>query len=100
MCLALAPMKRLLGECQSGNYIEEMSKKSAKSRERIAVLGYGSQGRAVALNFRDSGYNILVGLPAGSKSRNRAKLDKFRIIVSVTEATKKADIICFAFPDY
>ncbi len=93
-------MKGLLGECQSGNYIGAVSKRRPKKRDRIAVIGYGSQGRAVALNFRDSGYEVTVGLPPKSKSRAKAKSDKFKNVVLVGDAVRDADIVCMAFPDY
>ena len=66
----------------------------------IAILGYGSQGRAIALNFRDSGYNVVMGLRSGSKSRRLARQDKFGQIHTLPEAVRKSDIICFAFPDH
>src|SRR3990172_13435807 len=93
-------MKGLLGECQSGNYIEAVHKQRPKKSDRIAVIGYGSQGRAVALNFRDSGYNIIIGLPPKSQSRPKAKADRFKNVVAVGEAVKSADMVCMSFPDY
>jgi ketol-acid reductoisomerase len=96
----MAPMKGLLGECQSGNYIGAVRKQRLKKSDRIAIIGYGSQGRAAALNFRDSGYDITIGLPQNSKSRTKAKADKFKKIVAVGPAIKTADIVCMAFPDY
>lgn len=93
-------MKRLLGECQSGNYIGAMPKKSRKKSDKVTVIGYGSQGRAVALNFRDSGYEVSIGLPAKSKSLAKAKADRFKNVGLVGEVVKSADIICMAFPDY
>jgi ketol-acid reductoisomerase len=66
----------------------------------VAVLGYGSQGRATALNLRDSGWNVIVGLRRGSKSRNMAHRDKFRQIYTISQAVAQADIVCFAFPDH
>ncbi|SYZ74480.1 Ketol-acid reductoisomerase [Candidatus Zixiibacteriota bacterium] len=67
---------------------------------KIAVLGYGSQGRAWALNLRDSGLDIIVGLPVRSKSRRTASKDGLKIVVPVSEAVKQADILIFAFPDH
>ena len=93
-------MKGLLGECQSGNYIVGVPKQRLKKSDKIAVIGYGSQGRAVALNFRDSGYDLTIGLPLKSKSRSKAKSDKFKNIAAVSEAVKTSDIIAMAFPDY
>ena len=49
-------------------YVESDVQSDALSGERIAVLGYGSQGRAHALNLRDSGYDVVVGLRPGGKS--------------------------------
>ena len=74
---------------------------SPKVNEKItvAVIGYGSQGRAIALNLQDSGYKIVVGLKSKSKSRAAARKDKIRDITTVSKAVNKADIVCFAFPD-
>ncbi|MBU2347272.1 MAG: ketol-acid reductoisomerase, partial [Alphaproteobacteria bacterium] len=48
--------------------------------KRVAMIGYGSQGRTHALNLRDSGVtDIVVGLKAGSKTRERAKADGFAV---------------------
>ncbi len=66
----------------------------------IAVLGYGSQGRALALNWRDSGRHIIVGLPSRSKSRRRAGADGMAKVTTPRRAAAQADIVCFAFPDY
>ncbi len=69
-----------------------------KSR-RIAILGYGSQGHAHALNLKDSGVtNIVVGLNAGSPSAERARLAGFEVATPV-EAVKNADIIMMLVPD-
>ena len=46
----------------------------------VAVLGYGSQGHAHALSLRDSGVDVRVGLPAGSKSREKAESDGLRVV--------------------
>lgn len=64
----------------------------------IAVLGYGSQGHAHALNLRDSGLNVIVGVRKGGKSYERAKRDGFDPL-SVREASEKADIIMVLLPD-
>lgn len=80
-------------------YIPKMKLKLLKNRT-IALLGYGSQGRAIGLNLKDSGCNLIIGLPANSKSKKIAKKDKFRNIVTVSKAVSEADIICFAFPDH
>ena len=64
---------------------------------RVAMLGYGSQGRSHALNLRDSGVQVIVGLREG-KSAETARMDGFRV-VPIAEAVKNADLIAFALPD-
>ncbi len=66
--------------------------------KKVAVIGYGSQGHANALNLRDSGVTVKVGLPAGSKSRAKAEADGVPV-VSVAEAARWADIIMLLTPD-
>jgi ketol-acid reductoisomerase len=65
---------------------------------KVAILGYGSQGHAHALNLRDSGVEVAVGLPEGSRSRARAQADKVRVLTP-GEAAKWADIIMILAPD-
>ncbi len=66
--------------------------------KRIAILGYGSQGHAHALNLRDSGLEVVIGLPEKSRSRERAKSDGFDVLTP-SEASKEADVIMFLVPD-
>lgn len=66
----------------------------------VAVLGYGSQGQAVALNLRDSGWDIVVGLRPDSASIEKARKDGINHVVTIEEAMAIADIICFALPDH
>jgi ketol-acid reductoisomerase len=63
-----------------------------------AVIGYGAQGRAHALNLRDSGLQVLVGLPPRSKSRRMARKEGLEV-VSTAEASRRGDIIFLAVPD-
>ena len=65
----------------------------------IAIIGYGSQGHAHALNLRDSGLNVVVGLHAGSKSRAKAKAAGLKVM-SVADAAKAADVIMVLVPDH
>ncbi|HEX8513056.1 MAG TPA: ketol-acid reductoisomerase [Allosphingosinicella sp.] len=58
---------------------------------RVAVIGYGNQGRAQALNLRDSGVSVIVGLPGGSGSRARAAADGFDVMTAA-EAAGKSDL--------
>lgn len=64
----------------------------------IAVIGYGSQGHAHALNAKDSGTNVIIGLHEGSKSKAKAEADGLQVL-SVADATKAADIVMVLIPD-
>jgi ketol-acid reductoisomerase len=64
----------------------------------IAVIGYGSQGHAHALNAKESGINVVVGLPATSKSRAKAEADGLTVLTPA-EATKVADVVMIVTPD-
>src|SRR5438094_7772815 len=64
----------------------------------IAVIGYGSQGHAHALNLRDSGHDVVVGLPAGSKSRARAEADGLAVR-EIEDAARNADVVVLLVPD-
>jgi len=64
----------------------------------IGVIGYGSQGHAQAQNLRDSGCQVIVGLAEGSRSREKAQSDGFRVMTA-TEVAKEADIIMMLAPD-
>src|SRR6476660_10224481 len=65
---------------------------------KVAVLGYGSQGHAHALSLRDSGVDVRVGLPAGSKSRAKAEEQGLRVLTPA-EAAAEADLIMILAPD-
>ncbi|HEU5304933.1 MAG TPA: ketol-acid reductoisomerase [Gemmatimonadales bacterium] len=65
---------------------------------KIAVVGYGSQGHAHALNLRDSGQDVVVGLYKGSKSWAKAEKDGLRV-TTVAEAAQMADVVMILLPD-
>src|SRR3954464_5217531 len=65
---------------------------------KVAVLGYGSQGHAHALSLRDSGVDVRVGLPEGSKSRAKAEDEGLRVLTPA-EAAAEADLIMVLAPD-
>ena len=64
----------------------------------IAIIGYGSQGHAHAQNLRDSGYEVVVGLKAGSRSWGKALTDGFDVR-EVVDAAKNADVVAILAPD-
>jgi ketol-acid reductoisomerase len=64
----------------------------------LAVLGFGSQGHAHALNLKDSGLNVIIGLYEGSKSIPVAREKGFEVF-STAEAVRRADVIFVAIPD-
>ncbi len=66
--------------------------------KRVAILGYGSQGHAHALNLRDSGVDVVVGLASGSKSLQRATDDGFSV-ATVSDAVRSADVVSVLIPD-
>ncbi len=78
-----------------------MANKSKIIKEnKIAIIGYGNQGRAWSKNLQDSGCNITVGLPTKSRSRKIAQKDEVKSIITTSRAVKESDIILFAFPDH
>ncbi len=66
--------------------------------KKVAILGYGNQGRAHALNLKDSGVDVIIGLYRQSKSWKRAEEDGLDVM-EVSDAVKEADIIMFLIPD-
>ena len=64
----------------------------------VAIIGYGSQGHAHALNLKESGVNVVVGLYAGSKSAKKAEESGLKVL-TVAEASKVADWIMILLPD-
>ena len=66
--------------------------------KRVAIIGYGNQGRAQALNLRDSGYDVVVGLRPGSSTAAKVKADGLRS-ASVDEAVAGADVVMLLAPD-
>ena len=67
-------------------------------KKTLAVIGFGSQGHAHALNLKDSGLKVIIGLYKKSKSRDVAKKLGFEVM-DTAEAVKAADVIFVAIPD-
>jgi ketol-acid reductoisomerase len=67
--------------------------------KNVAVLGYGSQGHAHSLSLRDSGVDVRIGLPEGSKSREKAEAEGLRVMTPA-EAVEEADVIVILAPDH
>ncbi len=65
---------------------------------KVAVIGYGSQGHAHALNLQDNGVEVVVGLQTGSKSADKAKAAGLKVM-SVAEASGWADVVMVLIPD-
>jgi len=78
-------------------YENDVKKENLKGKI-VAIIGYGSQGRAQALNLHDSGIDVIVGLYDGSKSIELAKKDGLKVD-TVAGAAEKADIIQILIPD-
>ncbi|WP_297887303.1 ketol-acid reductoisomerase [Sulfurihydrogenibium sp.] len=79
-------------------YYDEDASLDYLKDKTVAIIGYGSQGHAHALNLRDSGIKVVVGLLAGSRSIEKAKAEGFEVY-SPDEAAKKADVIMILTPD-
>jgi ketol-acid reductoisomerase len=80
-------------------YYEKDGDLALLSNKTIAIVGYGSQGHAHALNLRDSGCQVVVGLYEGSKSWDKAK-DAGLKVMTVAEAAKTADMIMILVSDH
>ena len=79
-------------------YYDNDADPSALSGQTVAIIGYGSQGHAHALNLHESGVNVIVGLAPGSKSRALAEEAGLRV-ADVADAVKAADVIMLLVPD-
>jgi ketol-acid reductoisomerase len=79
-------------------YTDEDAKPEALKSATIAVIGYGSQGRAHARNLRDSGFTVIVGARSGGGAERKALADGFRV-ASPAEAARRAQLVCMLTPD-
>ena len=79
-------------------YYEKDADMSLLEGKRVGIIGYGSQGHAHALNLRDSGVDVMVGLHAGSASKAKAEAEGLRVD-SPAAAAKESDVIMILVPD-
>lgn len=79
-------------------YYEEDVDESYIANKKIAIIGYGSQGRGQAQNLNDSGYDVVVGLREGSSSREVAEADGLEV-TNIEDAAKTGDVIQILIPD-
>ncbi len=80
-------------------YYEKDGNIAAIKDKTVAIIGYGSQGHAHALNLRDSGVNVIVGLYSGSKSAAKAEAAGLKVL-PVADAAQAADIIMILVSDH
>ncbi len=80
-------------------YYEADANPEALREKKIAVMGYGSQGHAHALNLKESGYDVRVGLYEGSRSWQKAEENGLKVM-AVADAAAEADVIMVLVPDH
>ncbi len=79
-------------------YYEKDTDPSIIRGRKVAIIGYGSQGHAHALNLKDSGVQVVVGLREGSKSAAKAEAAGLKVM-SIADAAKWADLVMMTMPD-
>lgn len=79
-------------------YYEKDGNLDLLAGKQVAIIGYGSQGHAHALNLKESGVDVVVGLYEGSKSRAKAEASGLRVM-SVSGAAKTSDVVMMLIPD-
>ena len=80
-------------------YYEKDGNLALLNNKTVAIIGYGSQGHAHALNLRDSGVSVVVGLPAESKSVAKATAAGLKVL-PVSDAANTADVLMILVPDH
>ncbi len=90
--------EQILAACKAPIYYAKDCNLDALKGKTVAIIGYGSQGHAHALNLKESGVNVIVGLYKGSKSKAKAESQGLAVY-ETAEAVKKADIIMILIND-
>ena len=80
-------------------YYENDADMSLIKDKKIGIIGYGSQGHAHALNLKDSGLNVTVGLYEGSRSKAKAEEEGLKVGL-VADVARDSDIIMMLIPDH
>ncbi|MFM9053293.1 MAG: NAD(P)-dependent oxidoreductase, partial [Solirubrobacterales bacterium] len=83
---------------KEGIFYDDDGDLSLLEGKTVAILGFGSQGHAHALNLKDSGVDVVVGLREDSPSRTEAEAEGLEVL-SVAEAASKGDIVMILLPD-
>src|ERR1700722_1276922 len=86
-------------EMKATRFYEKDGDLSLLKGKKIAIIGYGSQGHAHALNLRDSGLDVVVGLPTESRSRQKATAAGLTVLTPA-EAPPAADVMMILVPDH
>src|ERR1035441_9529471 len=86
------PYKNNSGALMPNRYYEKDGNLDYLAGRTVAIIGYGSQGHAHALNLRDSGVDVVVGLPPDSKSVAKAEAAGLKVL-SPAEAAKAANVV-------
>ena len=79
-------------------YYDKDADLSIIQSKKVAIVGYGSQGHAHALNLKDSGVDVVVGLRPGSESAKKAEAAGLKVL-AIEEAVKQADLVMILIPD-
>src|SRR5213596_2870456 len=79
-------------------YYEKDADPSLVASRKVAIMGYGSQGHAHALNLKDSGVDVRVGLREGSSSKGKAEAAGLRVL-PMDQAAAEADLVMILLPD-
>ena len=94
------PAKNRTRNLMTKVYYDADADRSLLAGKKIAIVGYGSQGHAHALNLKDSGFDVTIGIRPGSEGWKRAEDDGWAAAESVADAVADADVIGILVPDH